>query len=81
MFTSFIMSDDKRIELSEKVNKQYFPYWSPENPKNVLSDHFIQKSDCGVARFGIILPCFLLNDIGNAVNVSSERYVAIPREL
>lgn len=79
-----IMSDEAHFELSGKVNKQNFRYWSSENPKHVVERPLHPEKVtvwCGVARFGIVGPYFFENNRENAVTVNSDRYVAMLREF
>lgn len=53
------MSEDAHFELSGKLNKQNFWYWSTENPKQIHQHPLHSENvtvSCRVTLFGIIGP-------------------------
>ena len=76
------MTDEAYFHLSGFVNKQNYRYWPPENPQEIHQHPLHSESLtvwCGIASFGVLGPYFFEDDEGEAVTVTSERYVAMLR--
>ena len=82
VISTVLMTDEAYFHLSGYVNKQNYRYWPPENPQEIHQHPLHSESLtvwCGIASFGVLGPYFFEDDEGEAVTVTSERYVAMLR--
>ena len=82
--STVLMTDEAHLPLSGYVNKQIYRYWAPKNPQELRQRRIHSERStvlCGIASFGVLGPYFFEDNEGAAVAVTSERYVAMPRNF
>jgi len=69
--------------IPQVQSKQNYRYWAPETPQELhqRSLHGERLVVCLIASFGLLGPYFFEDNEGAAVNVTSERYVAMLRNF
>jgi len=79
-----LMTDEAHFHLSDYVNKQNYRYLAPEIPQE-LHQRALHSERltvlCGIASFGVLGPYFFEDEESAAVTVTSERYVAMLRNI
>lgn len=78
------MSNEIHFELSGKVNKKNFCYWSVKNPKQIHERPTSCRNvtvGCGVARFRIIKLNFFHDNEERTVAVNLARYIVMIRDF
>ena len=71
-----LTSDEAHFHLTDCVNKQNFRYWARANPHEKRQLHSERVTDwCAVGEFGVLGPYFFENEDGNAVIITSARYI------
>ena len=84
VINTVLMTDEAHFHLSGYVNKQNFRYWAHENPQQLHQRPLRSKRLnvwCGIASFRVLGPYFFEDNEGAAATVTSECYVAMPRNF